>query len=117
MELGDQQFYSLHNPIPWYYGVAYCKVDWMTRICYPVPINFIVRWAWLLRYRWDTLRIVSPRWVPADQIADRLKSECEIGIEIGQTRGYNEGYKAGYAEYQAKVDALIATYGNTEGED
>ena len=39
-----------------YYGYAYCDFSSGTYYYYPIPVNYIVRFYILLKYRWDVFR-------------------------------------------------------------
>lgn len=44
-------------PPPWYYGLSYinwCAID--QEVWYPIPVNYIVRFFWDMKSRWDSLR-------------------------------------------------------------
>jgi len=45
---------------PWYYGLAYYDECSMAGHFYPIPINYLVRWAKLLQWRWNRWRGQSP---------------------------------------------------------
>lgn len=44
----------VETPIPRGYGLAYTEYDVATEVFYPIPINYVVRYA--LKYYWRFLR-------------------------------------------------------------
>jgi hypothetical protein len=52
--------------LEWYYGLAYHDWELNCAYYYPIPINFIVRYAKAIRVLWDKFR-GNPSWID-DQI-------------------------------------------------
>lgn len=47
---------------PWYYGFSYFLPDREAYVFLPIPLNFLVRWARMARYKWDSFRSGQDIW-------------------------------------------------------
>lgn len=64
---------------PWYYGFSYRLYTEAAIVCYPVPFNFIMRWA---HHSWDWLRRKG---------VDRKNEAYLAGYEAGRREGERHG--------------------------
>ncbi len=74
--------------IPKWYGIAYRDFSRMGAVCYPIPLNWPVRWA---RSIWILLRIPGPNWVEewdGAAYAEGLRQGKLIGYRQGQADGF-----------------------------
>jgi hypothetical protein len=71
---------------PWWYGLAYLEWERDATVFYPLPLNYVVRWWRLARWRWDWWRSRAPR---LDRRVRRLVH-----------RAYATGYSAGFLRVQ-----------------
>lgn len=81
------------EPIPRFYGVAYRSFTFRGSVCYPIPLNYLVRW-----YIDIVTRLKCPpieRWF-ADE------------IQAAYARGYESGKRAGRETYRAEMLAGLA---------
>ena len=81
--------------IPRWYGVAYREVSLAVMVCYPIPLNWVVRWFDLLRWR-----LKGPR---SHSSKEHLLAEARLaGFEAGKAVAlrwdresvFNAGYQA-----------------------
>ena len=73
--------------VPWYYGLAYRDFLEAAAYFYVVPINFIVRFAMWMKYRYDKMRF-GMSWIDTMMNDERVRS-------------YDEGVKQG--EFNARI--------------
>ena len=90
---------------PWYYGMAYWDVSYMMSVWYPIPLNFVVRWARAARYTWDRFRGTAPRWIPYEAVKEELKAAREVAYEAGKQDGYRQGYEGAFNSLNALLDS------------
>ena len=72
--------------LPKYYGIAYRRIDELTAICYPIPLNVVVGY---LNKFWLWLRMGGNAW--------------KNGYFKGKEEGLNEGRKYAFNQYKEQV--------------
>jgi len=61
---------------PWFYGVAYEDHYRKMQIFYPIPFNYLVRWAKTLKYFWDRWRS-NYSWLDDQVYKEAIKNYIE----------------------------------------
>jgi len=88
-----------YEAMPRWYGLAYWDFPRAEAICYPIPLNLIVRAIRLFYFRL-AIGLFSPkfekRWLETLHKAERR------GWEIGKEYGYGQGKADGIAEMWGK---------------
>ena len=80
------------------YGIAYRNIFSATLVCYPVPLNLLVRW-WHRLYR----RLAKPT-------SDSLECQEQSALSESFQRGFLQGYKVGVSDGGKNVtEAIVAT--------
>lgn len=71
---------------PWYYGISY--QDWASDVYffYPIPFNYLVRWARNSQFYWNKFRSQSPthQWVKMDDIHKDMQDSWMRGFDAGE---------------------------------
>lgn len=75
-----------NSQLPRWYGVAYADVGSLGAWCYPIPLNFIVRW-WRQFSCWVGYKVKVPPKAFTTWWEKLLREN------------YEQGYKAGYVEF------------------
>ena len=99
--------------IPFGYGVAWRDFAWCGSICYPVPINLLMRW---LRDLWFLTRLpyeCNQKWWEKREI-DIFHAQREIArrdLDIRATRLYKERFDRDFeaafaAEFRRRANAV-----------
>lgn len=84
--------------IPIHYGLAWYCMDRYAMVCYPVPLNIVLR---LLRTIW--IKLTYPDWV-RDLVFDMRNKGWQTGYNNGYTKGYEKGYEKGNQTNQTTND-------------
>lgn len=97
--------------IPFGYGIAYRDFAMDVAICYPIPINLVVRWVRNF-YEMIAYRIHSTMF--QKQLEDIATSSYEKGFKAGQEirkheadKLYRQGYENGFQSATAEIYATI----------
>ena len=102
MKTIDDAIYKA-KPIPKCYGIAYRDFAGCRIVCYPVPLNLIVR---LAREIWQRLAIPG-----LSRQEDQEIRAYNKGIADGEKLAYPDAYKAGW---EAAFNELEKTIGQGE---
>ncbi len=89
--------------IPFGYGIAWSDLVRNRAVCYPIPLNRLVGWA----YNFYWFKLVNPQ----DAVLHRDQKSFEAGfqqamlaVDDERERAYNEGYAAGRKEAGQTID-------------
>ena len=67
---------------PWYYGLSYWKPIEGVTVWHPIPINYIVRWAYDTRNRWNIFRFGLTRMDIMDYRMMRIEHDIHEIVEV-----------------------------------
>lgn len=84
--------------MPKFYGVAYRDFAGSVLVCYPVPLNLVVRW-WI--HLWAWMRIPSSSYLER-----MLGSAYAEGMRYGRLIGYRRGYKQKQKDIRKQLDKI-----------
>ena len=110
MAIRLSRFVPYGEIIPWGYGVAWRAFDRDGAICYPIPLNLVVRLAREVHWR----LLVAPRWGIRERHlaeryeAGRLKGEDEARRYV--QRAYERGKRDGRQQFIEETLAEIKTW-------
>ena len=96
--------------IPAWYGVAFMVYPMHMTICYPIPLNYILRWIEAIRWRVKRPTRLAA-FEAAHTMADRLSKEA---YERGKTAGYQEGLREAMAHQTDFIGNIMRILGACE---